>query len=807
MNTASTNVAARKRVKAMHGAAARPLALALACVLAVANVAAAPLGAASASADDSGKQRAGLTYQHVDLKYPWEAATGLVYDGTQKNGYVGRPEAILTVPGESDHSWQWPFYVEYSGINGTDYHQPKRYTVKDGINANAPVNAGDYRVIFSAPEDDAFADNPKLAFILNPNHIDFTIAKAPALTLSPLSAPTIDAAGYQREFDLASMLSLPTDLNGGPTYAVVDNTANGLAAASVDPATGKLTLASKGGASPSASDTVTVTLTDMGNYEDSTVEVNVSYTAKPDATISGVQAATSLVYNGYPQAGYTGAPQATYQAPENTSPDTYDGPFDISYAGTTADGTAYGPIDQAPSAAGVYHVKFAVPDSAPVVTTPITIDFTIGKASAPALANVAAQLIDAAGYQADLNLTGMLNLPIDLNGGPTYSVADNTTNGLASASIDPTTGKLTLSANGSAGGTTDSVTVKLSDMGNYEESVVVVDVSYVDKPDAAISGVQAATGLVYDGAPQAGYAGTPQATYTPHGAQDPATYDGPFTVTYVGTAADDSVYGPTDQAPSAAGDYRVTFAVPETAFFAGSLSLDFSIGKASLVFRADNASMTAGDAVPTLGYTVAGLKGTDHVTQAPRLAVEGDTASAGSCTIVISGGMVDNQASYDITRENAVLTIASPAPQIVNGADVRWVKGSQEGLTFISDADFSEFTGVAVDGEPLDSTNFDARTGSIVVTLKPTYLNTLVDGRHVIGVFSAGGTAEASFTIVPESAKPAALPAKPASLPSKPAALAPTGDTAQPGLLAFTAILAAFAVGILATRRIAHHRS
>lgn len=381
MNTASTDVASRKRVKAMHGAAARPLALALACALTAATIAAGPLGGASAFADDSGKQPASLTYQHVDLKHPKVAATGLVYDGTQKNGYDGYPEALLAIPGDNDYSWSEYFYVEYFGINGTDYHPPKCYSTRDlrGINDNAPVNAGDYRVTFSAPDDDKFVDHPERAFILNPNHIDFTIAKAAALTLSPLSASTIDAAEYQREFDLGNMLSLPADLNGGPTYAVVDSTANGLAAVSVDSTTGKLTLASKGGAGPSASDTVTVALTDMGNYEDSTVEVNVSYTAKPDAAIGGVQAATRLVYNGEPQAGYTGTPLATYLPLDADAPATYNGPFDIVYVGTVADGSAWGPTDQAPSAAGTYRVTFAVPESA-FFAGSLTLDFAIEKA-------------------------------------------------------------------------------------------------------------------------------------------------------------------------------------------------------------------------------------------------------------------------------------------------------------------------------------------------------------------------------------------------------------------------------------------
>ena len=92
--------------------------------------------------------------------------------------------------------------------------------------------------------------------------------------------------------------------------------------------------------------------------------------------------------------------------------------------------------------------------------------------------------------------------------------------------------------------------------------------------------------------------------------------------------------------------------------------LDFAIDKASLVFHAENASMTAGDAVPKLGYNVSGLQGSDRVTREPLLTVVGDTASAGSCTIAISGAVVDNQAGYNVSYASGTLTVsAAPQPE------------------------------------------------------------------------------------------------------------------------------------------------
>lgn len=286
---------------------------------------------------------------------------------------------------------------------------------------------------------------------------------------------------------------------------------------------------------------------------------------------------------------------------------------------------------------------------------------TIVKAPAFNLADQAS-LHDEAGYQKTVQLSQVQGLPADRGGQLAYSIESFTTNGLADASVDLGTGELTLTAKGAADGKTDTVTVKLSGMGNYEDSTVEVAVSYVARADAVVSGVAAAAGLVYNGLPQAGYTGTPAATCTPYPDVETEDYPGPFAITYTGTVADGTAYGPTNQAPSAAGAYRVTFEVPAGAFYPGSLTLDFAIEKAPLVFRAKDATMTAGDPAPKLGYKAVGLQGSDRVTQEPLLTVEGDTKAAGFCTIAISGGVVDNQASYEAAYENSMLTVnAAPA--------------------------------------------------------------------------------------------------------------------------------------------------
>ena len=307
-----------------------------------------------------------------NLSLPKRADTGLVYNGTRQQGYGGVPVVrILADNGVDEMDYHAPLYVEYKGINGTMYNSPPVQAAGyQQINTYAPINAGTYQVIFTVPESQSFT--------LNPSSFEFSIAKAPAPALSQPSVTLFDAPGSVMEFDLASMIGLPSDLNGRPSYAITGFTETGLASAAVDPAIGKLTLTANDRASRSVQDTVTVAITDMGNYEDCAVQVAVSYVTKPSATIAGVKAATDLVYNGEPQQSYTGSPQATYLSPLSNQSETYNGPFVITYTGTASDGSAFGPTTQAPTAPGTYRVEFSAPEAASF-TGSLALDFSIGK--------------------------------------------------------------------------------------------------------------------------------------------------------------------------------------------------------------------------------------------------------------------------------------------------------------------------------------------------------------------------------------------------------------------------------------------
>lgn len=108
--------------------------------------------------------------------------------------------------------------------------------------------------------------------------------------------------------------------------------------------------------------------------------------------------------------------------------------------------------------------------------------------------------------------------------------------------------------------------------------------------------------------------------------------------------------------------------------------------------------------------------------------------------------------------------ISAPVePAIIEGQNGSWTKGSNAGLTFKSDAKFSDFDSVLIDGKVIDAANYTVKEGSIIVTLKSDFLATLPVGKHTLGIVSANETAAAEFEI-----KTAAAATEP-------------GDTTKPG--------------------------
>ena len=85
---------------------------------------------------------------------------------------------------------------------------------------------------------------------------------------------------------------------------------------------------------------------------------------------------------------------------------------------------------------------------------------------------------------------------------------------------------------------------------------------------------------------------------------------------------------------------------------------------------------------------------------------------------------------------------------ITSGANQSWRKGTIAGVTITSDGDFAEFIGIKVDGVLVDITNYTAISGSTVVSLKASYLETLTIGAHTVELVFADGTAQTELTIL-----------------------------------------------------------
>lgn len=104
----------------------------------------------------------------------------------------------------------------------------------------------------------------------------------------------------------------------------------------------------------------------------------------------------------------------------------------------------------------------------------------------------------------------------------------------------------------------------------------------------------------------------------------------------------------------------------------------------------------------------------------------------------------DEKAEHEITLED---TIIAKLPKFVSGANQEWTKGSKEGLTFKIDTDIKKFKKVLVDGKELKDTDYDIKSGSTILTLKPSFLDTLSAGKHKICFEFNTGSVEAYFTV------------------------------------------------------------
>ena len=99
---------------------------------------------------------------------------------------------------------------------------------------------------------------------------------------------------------------------------------------------------------------------------------------------------------------------------------------------------------------------------------------------------------------------------------------------------------------------------------------------------------------------------------------------------------------------------------------------------------------------------------------------------------------------------------------------------------------YGKFTGIQVDGKPVDKNKYEAKPGSVIIDLKPTYLETLSVGEHTLNVVFEDGNAETTFTIIGAGANAGNLPQ--------------TGDAQNPLLYAVIALISVAGIGLFRKR-------
>ena len=60
---------------------------------------------------------------------------------------------------------------------------------------------------------------------------------------------------------------------------------------------------------------------------------------------------------------------------------------------------------------------------------------------------------------------------------------------------------------------------------------------------------------------------------------------------------------------------------------------------------------------------------------------------------------------------------------------------------------FSHFTGIKVDGKKVSTGNYTKESGSVIIKLKPKYLNKLDNGKHKLTAEFDDGSAAATFSV------------------------------------------------------------
>ena len=239
---------------------------------------------------------------------------------------------------------------------------------------------------------------------------------------------------------------------------------------------------------------------------------------------------------------------------------------------------------------------------------------------------------------------------------------------------------------------------------------------------------------------------------------------GDVTVCYEGTSG--TTYPRSETAPTNAGIYKVILSVVEgknytkAEIVAGTLTIE-------------KADLTVEDVTEFFEYTKKGEQTISlaelvpgATNYAPGTYTDDNGILTGDLTIDATGlmkftlsaltiGNIDNKVTVPvtITSENYkdvtvnVIIYISPEYRIIDGANSSWTQNTDGTVVIRGNGEFSKFHAVKVDGKVIDRTNYDAKEGSTIITLKAEYLKTLSTGSHTFAIVWNNGIAGTNFTV------------------------------------------------------------
>ena len=125
-----------------------------------------------------------------------------------------------------------------------------------------------------------------------------------------------------------------------------------------------------------------------------------------------------------------------------------------------------------------------------------------------------------------------------------------------------------------------------------------------------------------------------------------------------------------------------------------------------------------------------------------------DLTSVGTYRVLLHG-----KGKYIRTAEKE-FSIVPASYSFVSGDNSTWTIGSTGSLSVTvkrsvdDDKTFGFFTGISIDGNAVDGSNYTKEAGSVVISLNASYLDTLTPGEHtLVASFVDADTDEAKFTV------------------------------------------------------------